>query len=319
MSLAECKFVWKNGAMVPWEEARFHVSCHGLHYGTGVFEGIRCYNTMQGPAVFRLGAHLDRWFASARVYGMEWRYTRQDLSRAVLQVIRVNEFRDCYVRPIAFYGAHSLSLNPRGCPVEVVIFAWPWGTYLGTDALEHGIRVSISNWRKFSTDAIPATAKACGQYVNSVLAIRQAAAGGFDEAILIDDTGALAEGSGENLFLVRDGHVFTNDERSSILPGITRDSVIRLAKDIGFPVHIQQMELDDLFKADEAFFAGTAVEVAPIATVDKQQIGSGKRGPITTALQEAFFGVVYGKNLRYLDWLTYASWAKEDPVETPAE
>lgn len=312
MSLSDCKFVWKNGTILPWELATLHVSSHGLHYGTGAFEGIRCYNTTEGPAVFRLGAHLDRWFASAKLYAMEWRYTRQDLVRAVLQVVGANEFSNCYIRPIAFYGSHSLSLNPQGCPVEVVILAWPWETYLGNEALECGIHATLSTWRKFPSAAMPATAKACGQYLNSVLATREAAEGGFDEAILLDDRGDLTEGPGENLFLVRGGHLYTNDEQSSILPGITRDSVIRLAKDLGFSVHIQQLQLDDLITADEAFFTGTAAEVTPIAAVDHQQIGEGTRGPVTTAIQQAFLSVVYGHNPRYLDWLTFVTWVRGD-------
>jgi len=195
--------------------------------------------------------------------------------------------------------------------------AWAWGTYLGSEALQRGIKVTISNWRKFNSEAIPATAKACGQYLNSVLATRQATAAGFDEAILLDDAGHLAEGSGENLFLVRGGHVLTNDEHSSVLLGITRDSVIHLAKDLGIPVKIQQLELDDLFAADEAFLTGTAVEIAPISAVDGQRVGSGEPGTVTTTLQQAFFAAAYGENPQYLDWLTYASWIREDSANSP--
>jgi branched-chain amino acid aminotransferase len=230
VSLAECKFVWKNGAIVPWKEATLHVSCHGLHYGTGVFEGIRCYDTPSGPAVFRLGSHIDRWFASARVYGMAWPYSQHDLAHAVLDVIRANEFHDCYIRPIAFYGSHTLSINPKGCPVEFVIFAWPWGTYMGADAMVTGIDVCVSPWRKFSSQAIPARAKACGQYLNSVLAVQDAASRGFNEAILLDDAGNLAEGSWENLFLASRKRLFTNDQDCPVLCGITRDTVIRLGQ-----------------------------------------------------------------------------------------
>jgi branched-chain amino acid aminotransferase len=307
VSLAECKFVWKNGVMVPWKEATVHVSCHGLHYGTGVFEGIRCYDTSQGPAVFRLGAHLDRWFASARIYGMEWRYARQDLVRAVLEVIRANGFRECYVRPIAFYGAHSLSLNPRGCPVEVLILAWPWGRYLGADALEHGIDVTVSHWRKLNAQAVPVSAKACGQYLNSVLATQDAEARGFREAILLHNAGYLTEGPGENIFIVKNKHIITNDERSSILPGVTRDSVLRLAEKLGFAIDIRQLELNDLFTADEAFFTSTAVEITPIVCLEAQKIGRGTRGPVTATLQQAYLDVATGRDERYLDWLTYVS------------
>jgi branched-chain amino acid aminotransferase len=307
VSLAECKFVWKNGAIVPWKEATFHVSCHGLHYGTGVFEGIRCYDTPSGPAVFRLGSHLDRWFASARVYGMAWPYSQHDLAHAVLDVIRANEFHDCYIRPIAFYGSHSLSINPNGCPMEFVIFAWPWGAYMGADALLTGIDVCISPWRKFSSQAIPARAKACGQYLNSVLAVQDAASRGFKEAILLDDAGNLAEGSGENLFLASGKRLFTNDQDSPVLCGVTRDTVIRLATDLGFTVHLQKLKLSDLIQSDEAFLTGTAVEITPIATVDMRVIGKGTRGPVTTLLQQTYLKAVSGRSSRYHDWLTYVS------------
>jgi branched-chain amino acid aminotransferase len=252
------------------------------------------------------------------VYRIQWRYTRQDLARAVLDVIRANRFRECYVRPIAFYGAHTLSLDPRGCPVEFAILVWPWKSYLGSKQ-GGGVSVTISRWRKFSSAAIPATAKACGQYLNSVLATQEAVVGGFDEAILLDDAGTITEGPGENLFLVRDGQLVTNNERSSVLLGITRDSVLRLARDIGLPVHIRELELDDLFTADEAFFTGTAAEIAPIAHVEGQSIGPQTPGPITTQLQKLFFDVVRGRDTRYLDWLTLVSWDRPNGAEPPGQ
>jgi branched-chain amino acid aminotransferase len=307
MALSDCKFVWKNGAMVPWEQATIHVSCHGLHYGTGVFEGIRCYDTERGPAVFRLGSHVDRWFASARVYGMAWPYSQNDLAHAVLEVVRANEFRDCYIRPIAFYGSHTLSIIPKGCPMEFAILAWPWGTYMGADALVTGADVCISPWRKFSSQAIPARAKACGQYLNSVLAVQDAASRGFKEAILLDDAGNLAEGSGENLFLASGKRLFTNDQDSPVLCGVTRDTVIRLATDLGFTVHLQKLKLSDLIQSDEAFLTGTAVEITPIATVDMRTIGKGTRGPVTVLLQQTYLKAVSGRSSRYHDWLTYVT------------
>lgn len=307
MTLSDCKFVWKNGAIVPWAEATVHVSCHGLHYGTGVFEGIRCYETALGPAVFRLGSHLERWFASAKVYAMEWNFSLQDLGRAVVQVIEANAFRDCYVRPIAFYGSQTLAVDPKNCPVEVMILAWPWGSYLGQDAQEHGIDVGTSPWRKFSSRAIPANAKACGQYINSVLTVQDAVARGFREALLLDDEGMLTEGSGENLFLIKSGRLITNDQRSSVLLGVTRDTVLRLAADAHVPIDIKRLSLDDLLTADEAFFTGTAAEVTPIATVDLERIGPGTRGSMTAKLQNAFRDVVTGRNHKHLDWLTYLS------------
>jgi branched-chain amino acid aminotransferase len=301
------KVVWKNGVLVSWADATVHLASHGLHYGTGVFEGMRCYDTDHGPAVFRMGAHLDRLFASGAAYGMRWRYTRQDLARAVLDVIRSNDFRECYIRPIAFYGERTLSLDPHGCPIEVAILAWPWKGYLEA-AEQRGVNVTISRWRKFSSAAIPATAKACGQYLNSVLATQEAVAGGFDEALLLDAAGAITEGPGENLFLVRNGELTTNDENSSILLGVTRDTVLRLAINMELPVHVRELQLEDLIKADEAFFTGTAAEIAPIARVDGHGIGRQLPGPITKRLQEVFFHVVRGRDLRYLDWLSFVSW-----------
>jgi branched-chain amino acid aminotransferase len=307
MALSDCKLVWKNGKIVPWEQATFHVSCHGLHYGTGVFEGIRCYDTPAGPAVFRLDSHIDRWFASARLYGMAWPYSRQGLTQAVLDVVRANEFRACYIRPIAFYGSHSLAIHPAGCPIELVILAWPRGTYLGADAHVAGIDVCLSSWRKFSTHAIPAKAKACGQYVNSVLALQDAAARGFTETLLLGDDGNITEGSGGNLFVVRRNRLLTNDQDSGVLLGITRDTIIRIANDLDIAVYVQKLEVDHLFEADEAFLTGTAGEITPIATVDLTVIGRGKRGPMTTTLQDAYLKAASGRSSRYHDWLTYVT------------
>lgn len=299
----ESQFVWKNGTILPWKDATVHISSHGLHYGTGVFEGIRCYPTNRGPAVFRMGAHLDRLFASAQVYGMALRYTRQDLARGILDVIRANQFSDCYVRPVAFYGSRSLSLNPSQCPVEVAILAWPWQPYL---ANERGtIHATFSRWRKFSPAAMPATAKACGQYLNSVLATQEASTGGFDEAILLNEDGTIAEGAGENLFVVRDGQLVTNDATSSVLLGITRDSVLKAARRLELPIQVRELTVDDLLTADEAFFTGTATEIAPIAAVDREPIGTGAPGPITLLVQRTYADIVHGKEPYYSDWLTF--------------
>jgi branched-chain amino acid aminotransferase len=305
MALSDCKFVWKNGKIVPWERATFHVSCHGLHYGTGVFEGIRCYDTAAGPAVFRLDSHIDRWFASARLYRIAWPYSHQDLTRAVLDVIRANGFRACYIRPIAFYGSHALAIHPRGCPVEFAILAWPWETHGSEDTLVTGIDVCLSSWRKFSSHAIPAKAKACGHHVNSVLALQDAAARGFTETLLLGDDGDLTESSGGNLFIVRRNRLLTNAQDSGVLLGITRDTVIRIANDLGIGVYVQKLDVEHLLKADEAFLTGTALEITPIATVDLTVIGKGRRGPVTAKLQEAYFKAVSGRNIRYHDWLTY--------------
>jgi len=301
---AQSKFVWKNGGIIPWEQATTHMSAHGLHYGTGVFEGVRCYNTVHGPAIFRLDAHLDRMFQSAKMYGLPIPYSQDELTQAALDLVQANGFQDCYLRPIAFYGSGSLGVHPKSCPVDVAILAWPWGAYLGADALEKGIQVTVSRWMKFSSLAMPATAKACGQYLNSMLAVQDAVRRGFDEALLVDEEGIIAEGSGENFFMVRDGCVLTNDERDHVLMGITRDSVITLARDLGYRVFVGQMHLEELEVADEAFFTGTAAEVTPIAALDRKPIGDGKPGPITIELQKAYFAATSGRDPKHQDWLT---------------
>jgi branched-chain amino acid aminotransferase len=305
MSLfAQSKFVWKNGQIIPWQDATIHMSAHALHYGTGVFEGIRCYNTVHGPAIFRLDAHLERMFESAKTYGISIPYSIADLTQASIDLVKANGFQDCYLRPIAFYGSGSLGVHPKQCPVDVSILAWPWGAYLGADALEKGIQVTVSRWKKFSSLAMPATAKACGQYLNSMLAVQDAVRRGFDEALLVDEDGIIAEGSGENFFMVRDGNVLTNDERDHVLMGITRDSVITLARDLGYKVYVGEMRLEELEVADEAFFTGTAAEVTPIAALDRRPIGNGKPGPITLELQKAYFAATQGRDPKHQDWLT---------------
>jgi len=292
-----------NGGLVPWSRATTHVSAHALHYGSGVFEGMRCYETPDGAAVFRLDAHLDRLYSSAEIYGLEIPYTQAELSEAVCEVIRRNDFDSCYIRPICYFGSGSLNVHPRNCPVEVVILAWPWATYLGAAGLEQGVRVTVSPWRKFQSRMMPTTAKACGQYLNSMLAVRDAIDRGYAEALLLDSEGNLAEGSGENIFIVRDGQLLTNDDRHSILLGITRDAVLQIAGDLGCPVEIKALELDDLLSADEAFFTGTAAEVTPISEVDMIPIGRGSRGPVTQEIQRAFFAATSGHDHRYAHWL----------------
>lgn len=303
MSFDQSKWVWRNGEIIRWEDATTHVSAHALHYGSGVFEGIRCYATDAGPAVFRLDAHLDRFYASAGVYGLEIPYGRMELTEAIEELIRVHEFESCYLRPLCYFGSSSLSVHPAQCPVEVVILAWPWAPYLGAAGLEQGVRVTVSPWKKFHAEMMPTTAKACGQYLNSILAVRDAFKRGFDEALLLNSDGHLAEGSGENLFIVRNGELITNDERDSILMGITRDAVIRIARDLGHRVVTCAMTLEDLATADEAFFTGTAAEVTPIREVDGVAINSGGRGPLTERIQRVFFSAVAGREERYREWL----------------
>jgi len=299
----QTKWVWINGNSVPWADATVHVSAHALHYGSGVFEGIRCYETADGPAIFRLDAHLARLYASAEAHGIEIPYTPGELAEAACEIIQRNGFNSCYVRPICYFGSDSLSLHPGNCPVEVVILAWPWAPYLGAEGLEKGVRVTVSPWLKFSPRMMPTTAKACGQYVNSTLAVRDAFKRGYDEALLLDVEGHLAEGSGENLFIVRDGRLLTNDERHSILMGITRSAVIRIASDLGYEVEIAPLRSEDLLQADEAFFTGTAAEVTPIREVDGRIIGAGGPGPVTQKIQRVFFAATAGRDARYKEWL----------------
>jgi branched-chain amino acid aminotransferase len=303
MSFDDIKFVWKNGTLVPWRDATVHVSAHALHYGSGVFEGIRCYETPQGPAVFRLREHLERFHDSAEVYKATIPYSVAELSEAICELIDANGFSSCYVRPICYRGSGNLGLHPAKCPVEVAILAWPWGSYLGDEGLKQGIRVTVSPWRKIHPSMIPTTAKACGQYLNSILAITDAFERGFDEALLLDKDGRLSEGSGENLFLIHGGRVFTNRAADSILMGITRDAAIQIAEALGYPVITSSLELTDLLDADEAFLTGTAAEITPIREVDGHKIGGGKRGPITERIQATFFDAVAGRDHRFLDWL----------------
>jgi branched-chain amino acid aminotransferase len=303
----QSKWVWRNGNIIPWADATTHVSSHALHYGSGVFEGVRCYETADGPAIFRLEEHLDRLYQSAAIHGMPIAYEREALTEGICDLIDRNGFKSCYVRPLCYYGSNSLSLHPGKCPVEVVILVWPWAPYLGAEGLEHGVRVTVSPWKKFHSDMMPTTAKACGQYINSILAVREAVSRGFDEALLLDVEGNIAEGSGENLFVVRNGEVFTNDEHDSILLGITRDAVIRIARDRGLQVNVGPVSLDDLLTADEAFFTGTAAEVTPIREIDGTVLNEGVRGPVTEALQDAFFAAASGRDERYSEWLTFVT------------
>ena len=324
MSLDQAKYIWMNGAVIDWKDATVHLSSHALHYGSGVFEGIRCYETGNGPSLFRLDAHLERLFYSAETHGIVIPYSPAEIETAVRETIRRNRFSDCYVRPICFLGSRVLSLHPRDCPVNVVVLAWPWGAYLGQEAAERGVRVTVSPWVKFHSSMMPATAKACGQYLNSTLAVRDAAARGYDEALLQDADGNIAEGSGENLFVVKDRVVITNDERSSILMGITRDSVVEIARDLGYKIEVGAISLRDLLSADEAFLTGTAAEVTHIREVDGTTMGDGARGPVTALIQEMFFAATRGREPRYRRWLrgvdgdAASANAEDDPL-TPRE
>jgi len=308
------KWVWMNGTFFPWKDANIHVSTHALHYGSGVFEGIRCYNTADGPVLFRIAEHLERFMYSARTHSLAIPFAPEQIEAAIAELISRNDFRSCYIRPLCYRGSRELTVNPRRCPVELAILAWPWEPLHGSSSVQSGIRACISPWKKFHSSMMPATAKASGQYVNSILAIDDAVEKGFDEAILLDADGFVAEAAAENLFLVRNGSLFTNDEKSSILLGITRDSIIQIARDLGYTVTIGPLRAADIFSADEVFLTGTAAEVVPVCEVDNIKIGSGECGKITRQIQEQFTRIVSGQDAAYRHWLQPVSRASEVPA-----
>lgn len=296
--------IWYDGKMVPWRDANTHVLTHSLHYGLAVFEGLRAYDSARGTAIFRLGEHLDRMYRSAHIYLMKIPYDRDTLIEATKATVRENKLASCYVRPIAFYGSEKMGVSPKGAQVHVAIAAWPWGAYLGADGIEKGIRVKTSSYARHHVNVTMARAKVASTYANSILANLEATQDGYDEALLLDVDGFVAEGAGENLFIVRDGKIF-EPEISSALVGITRDTVIRLANSLGIEVVSKRLTRDDIYIADEAFFTGTAAEVTPIRELDNRVIGSGTRGPLTAKLQAMFFDVVNARDERHLDWLTF--------------
>jgi branched-chain amino acid aminotransferase len=309
--------IWMNGELVDWADAKVHVGAHGLHYGTGVFEGIRCYETPRGPAVFRLTDHIKRLDASAKLLYMELPYSVEEIRDACLQLIGVNGLPECYLRPFAFYGYGELGVSTAGNPVEVVIMSWPWGAYLGDDGMKNGIRCKISSWKRVGANTIPHAAKATGIYLNSMLAVVEANRGGYDEAILLTDDGYIADGSGENVFVVKDGKITTPPLSTSILPGITRNSVIQIAQDLGYTVEETHLIRTDLYLADEIFMTGTAAEVTPIRSVDDQEVGP--PGEVTLKLQKAYLDTVRGGSERWSHWLEYATIPSESPAATPAQ
>jgi branched-chain amino acid aminotransferase len=299
--------IWMNGELVDWADARIHVGVHGLHYGTGVFEGIRCYETTRGPSVFRLMDHLRRLDSSARLLYMGLPYSIEELRAACHELISTNGLAECYLRPIAFYGYGELGVHTRGNPVDVAIMSWPWEPYLGEEGQRTGIRAMISSWRRVGANTIPHVAKATGIYLNSMLAVHEAARAGYDEAILLTDEGFIADGSGENVFIVKEGVLFTPDLSASILPGVTRDTIIHLARDLGYTVVEKQLMRTDLYLADEVFMTGTAAEVTPLRAVDDHDLGV---GPITIELQNVYWDAIRGRSERYFDWLDFATPAR---------
>ena len=295
--------IWYDGKLVPWRDANTHVLTHSLHYGLAVFEGVRAYKTVNGTAIFRLAEHTERLFNSAHIYMMKIPYTRAQIMEAQKEVVRANKLDSCYIRPIAFYGSEKMGVSPKGATVHVAIAAWPWGAYLGEDAIEKGIRVKTSSFARHHVNVSMCRAKYSGTYANSILANLEATEHGYDEGLLLDVDGFVAEGSGENLFMVKNGCLY-EPELTSALIGITRDSVISLATEMGYTVSARRITRDDLYIADEAFFTGTAAEVTPIREVDGRTIGEGRRGPITARIQKAFFECVNGKVENRRNWLT---------------
>jgi branched-chain amino acid aminotransferase len=302
--------IWMNGELIPWEDAKVHVLTHGLHYGTGVFEGVRCYKTPRGPAIFRHQDHIERLFNSAELYYMPIPYTREELRAATHELIGRNGLDACYIRPIVFRGYGTMGLFPLEARVDVAIAAWPWGAYLGEESLLNGIRAKVSSWRQFSAQSMIPHSKASGQYLNSVLAKIESHKAGYEEAILLDERGEVSEGTGENVFIVRDGELATPSETAHILGGINRASVMEVARDMGYTVVERAIARAELYLADEVFLTGTAAELVPVREIDDHRIGEGHPGPITRAIQEPFTNALHGRDERYAHW--------NDVVEVPA-
>jgi branched-chain amino acid aminotransferase len=299
----QADLIWQNGEMVAWEDAKVHVLTHGLHYGTGVFEGERAYDTAHGPAIFRHYDHLERLFKSAELYYMPIPYTLEDLRSATHELIAANELRSCYIRPIVYRGYGQIGLYPLEAPVEVSIAAWQWGSYLGADSKEQGVRAKVSSWRRIPEDALIPHAKACGQYLNSVLAKIEASKAGYQEAILLNSHGYVCEGSGENVFVVRDGQILTPPQTAGILDGISRKSVMQIARDLGYEIVEREIARAELTLAEEVFFTGTAAELVPVREIDDHVIAGGHAGPITREIQRVYEDALHGRDPRYLDWI----------------
>jgi branched-chain amino acid aminotransferase len=307
MPIPEVEKIWMDGELVDWRDAKIHVLSHAVHYGSGVFEGIRAYETKRGAAVWHLDEHLKRLFRSAKLYHMDVPYSIDALGDAMKELIRANGLEACYIRPVVLRGLGELGVNPLTSPINVFIAVWPWGAYLGEDALENGVRIKISSWRRNSQNSLPSSAKATGQYINGVLAKMESLKAGYDEAVMLNEQGHITDGSGENLFVVRDGTLTTPPISAGCLDGITRGSVIAIARDLGYEVDEVDLVRTDLYNAEECFFTGTAAEITPIREVDDRPVGEAHRGPITKELQGAFFAATKGETEKYADWLTYVN------------
>jgi branched-chain amino acid aminotransferase len=304
MAFAGTGKIWMNGTLADWADARIHVASHVIHYGSGVFEGARCYDTKKGPACLRLDAHIKRLLSSAKIYRMDPPYTQRQLEGAVLETIRANKFKACYIRPLMYRGYGALGVNPLTCPVDVAVLVWEWGTYLGAGATDQGVDVCVSSWNRMAPNTFPALAKTSGNYANAQLIRMEAEANGYSEGIALDTSGYVSEGSGENVFVVRDGTIYTPPLSASILAGITREMIITLAGDLGYRVREELIPREMLYIADELFFAGTAVEITPVRSVDRIEVGSGSVGPVTEAIQRRFHGIVTGESPDTHGWLT---------------
>ena len=318
MTLKKTDKIWHNGKFIAWDDAQIHVLSHVVNYGTAVFEGIRCYHTPQGPAVFRLPDHIQRLINSARIYRMDIPFTFDELNAALLELLRVNKMDACYIRPIVLRGYGDVNVNPFPCPVESYMACWEWGKYLGPEALEQGIDACVSTWTRNAPNTMPAMAKAAGNYMNSQLIRMEAVTNGYVEGIALDTAGYVSEGSGQNIFLCQNGKLVTPPLGASVLPGITRDSIITIARDLNIPVAEQLIPRELLYIVDEVFFVGTASEVTPIRSVDRIKIGTGKRGPVAKRLQEEFFAIVEGRKTDRHGWLSHVGAAKPAAVTAPA-
>ncbi|MBO0768101.1 MAG: branched-chain amino acid transaminase [Solirubrobacterales bacterium] len=308
--MEKAELIWHNGELVAWEDAKVHVLTHGLHYGTGVFEGVRAYETARGPAIFRHHDHVARLFQSAELYYMPVPYTREQILQATHELLAANNLRECYIRPIVFRGYGTMGLNPLEAEVDVSIAAWPWGAYLGEESKQAGVRAKVASWRRLPADSLIPHAKASGQYLNSILAKIEASKAGYQEAILLDAHGRVCEGSGENIFVVKDGVILTPPQTAGILDGITRASVMQIARDQGYEVSERDLARAELYLADEVFMTGTAAELVPVTEIDDHSVGTGARGPVTAALAATFEDALRGRDARYADWL--------DVVDVPA-
>jgi branched-chain amino acid aminotransferase len=304
MAIKPTEKIWHNGKFIPWDEAKIHVLSHVVSYGSGLFEGIRCYKTKRGPGVFRLRDHMQRLVNSCRIYRMDLPYTAEELSAVAVEVVRANHMEACYIKPIVLRGYGEVGVNPFPCPVEIFMACWDWGKYLGPEALEQGVDVCVSSWNRMAPNTLPAMAKAAANYMNSQLIRMEAIVNGYVEGIALDSNGYVSEGSGENIFLVLDGVVYTPPLASSILPGITRMSIVQLCQDLGIPCKEQMIPREMLYIADEVFFVGTATEVSPVRSIDRYKIGDGRRGPITKQLQDEFFAIAEGHKPDRHGWLT---------------